>query len=288
MQVMSLLRTRVRWRIEFLANARCVPLSTAEKLAHVTALSRRRSMHRLLLKRIRRAPDGERFFEIAGDKLFFRSPYPIVNEEEMLRGAMLVIEEVYVRAPEFFFGNVRAGQGDTVIDLGGHIGTSALLFSRLVGPSGRVFSFEPVLHAALERNMRENGATNVRVLPVGAGNGEGETAFFLSDRGVDSRIAGNSGMSDGVEVSLPVTTLDRFVAEERLDRVDFIKMDIEGAEEAAIRGAQATIARFRPKWSIASYHTDPSGERQHPKLVRLLTSLGYHVRELGAYRIYAW
>jgi len=84
-----------------------------------------------------------------------------------------------------------------------------------------------------------------------------------------------------------MTTVDRFVEERGLAQVDFIKCDIEGAEELAIRGAEKTIERFRPKWTISSYHTDPSGDAQHPKLVSLLTELGYTVRTVGGHHIYA-
>jgi hypothetical protein len=60
----------------------------------------------------------------------------------------------------------------------------------------------------------------------------------------------------GEETIVPLTTIDRIVSELELSRVDFIKMDIEGAESNAIRGAAETLERFRPRMAIASYHND--------------------------------
>jgi hypothetical protein len=63
-----------------------------------------------------------------------------------------------------------------------------------------------------------------------------------------------------------LTTIDKLVAELRLPRVDFIKMDIEGAEPKAIVGAKETIARFRPRMALCIYHVK-GDETMVPKLV---------------------
>jgi hypothetical protein len=74
---------------------------------------------------------------------------------------------------------------------------------------------------------------------------------------------------------VPLTTIDNLVAELALERVDFIKMDIEGAELNAIRGAAQTIRRFRPRLAIAVYHAV-----EHPELIPKL------VREINrSYRV---
>jgi hypothetical protein len=66
---------------------------------------------------------------------------------------------------------------------------------------------------------------------------------------------------------VPLTTIDKLVAELKLDRVDFIKMDIEGAEVEAVRGGRATIARFRPRMALSVYH-EPDDPVEVPKAVR--------------------
>ena len=67
---------------------------------------------------------------------------------------------------------------------------------------------------------------------------------------------------------IPVTTIDRLVAELRLERVDFIKMHVEGAEHQAIAGAQVAISKFRPRLAISAHH-QPDDAKRIPELVRL-------------------
>lgn len=311
---MSLITTqarRLRWRVRFLADpggvageepllrARDFPLrdvmladaralSLRERLAFISPFGRRRRIEEfLLLERLRRAPDGHEYFDLGEQRIFFRPDHAVKSDSEMLDGILLILREAYLLPCEFFSPEVRIAPGDTVLDLGGNVGTSALLFSRLTGPEGRVFSFEPVFHGVLRRNLRENGAGNVRVIPLGVSDRAGAVEFAITDRGVDARMASPT-FGGGTRMRIEMVTLDGFVEREGLERVDFVKMDIEGAEELALRGAERTIERFRPRWSIASYHTDPAGEKQHPKLVRHLAELGYRVREAGKRHIYAW
>ncbi len=74
---------------------------------------------------------------------------------------------------------------------------------------------------------------------------------------------------------IPLTTIDKLVAELKLDRVDFIKMDIEGAEPKAITGARETIAKYHPRMALCTYHA-PDHPQKVPELVRAAWS-GYTV-----------
>ena len=239
----------------------------------------------LLLRRRRKASDGAAYFDICGRKLFYRSTGR--NEHPAtVDGVLTILTEAYLRPPEFFCPEVFIRPGDVVLDVGGNIGTSALLFSDITGPTGRIHSFEPLFHPLLRRTLEANDIENVRVVPKGVSDAGGRKVFWLTPKGIDSRLARHS--SAGRPVEADVLTLDDYIDQEGLSRVDFIKMDIEGAEEPAVAGALRLIERFRPKWSIASYHTDRDGENQHPKLVRMLRQLGYRVREVEQRHIYAW
>ena len=66
---------------------------------------------------------------------------------------------------------------------------------------------------------------------------------------------------------LPLTTIDKLVSELNLERVDFIKMDIEGAEPKALAGGRATLAKFHPRLSVSAYH-EPDHPELIPKVVR--------------------
>lgn len=245
--------------------------------------------HDLLMTRLRRARDGADYFDMNGTRVYFRpSTHSVRNEQALYRGALQILREAFVDESSFFCPEVRIRPGDVVLDVGGNLGTSAMLFSRLAGERGRVVSFEPVYVDLLERNVRENGLRNVTVVPLAVGDHCGEVEFAVTDEGIDSRIdpAGRGGLRR----TLPLVTIDEYCRREGVDRVDFIKMDIEGAEEAALRGAERTLRTLRPRLSIASYHRDGGfgGDPQHPKLVRLLTDWGYNIREVRQSHIFGW
>jgi FkbM family methyltransferase len=116
-----------------------------------------------------------------------------------------------------------------------------------------VISFEPVKsnYQDLVHNIRQNGLEHI-VLPVnkGCGSASGSIriatapqgspwAFFSPERGVED---------------IYVTTVDEFVAGEGLERVDFIKLDVEGVEREVIMGAKKTIVGFSPKMAVSLYH----------------------------------
>jgi FkbM family methyltransferase len=142
---------------------------------------------------------------------------------------------------------VRAG--DIVLDAGGHLGESTL--RALEQGAARVVTFEPNPDnaRALRRNLAMPIADGrVIVIEQGVYDRVGSLTF---DQGVDS-ASGEFG--EGSHDALPITTIDRAVADLGLARVDFIKMDIEGSEVPALRGAVETLRRFKPRLAVGTYH----------------------------------
>jgi FkbM family methyltransferase len=228
---------------------------------------------------------------VAIDGFSFAIPAPDEPDEQRfwrIESFSQVIAETFV-FPVLFGGAVQLRPGDVALDLGGNIGSTAALFSRIVGPAGKVYAFEPGVDDILRRHVEANGLANVEVLPQAVGDAPGDVTLNVGmlGLGMDSSIAYKKDWHTTGKV-VPMDTLDHFAEARGLERVDYVKMDIEGAEEPALRGALALIKRFRPKWSISSYHNDFSGERQHPKLVALLKSVGYTVDEIPYYHIYAY
>jgi FkbM family methyltransferase len=141
--------------------------------------------------------------------------------------------------------------GDCVIDAGGCFGDTALGFADAVGTGGRVYVFDPLpRHCRIMREqlaMNPNLAPRIEILPYG-----------LSDRAnAIAPLAGDGVIDPGarvVEDAMPITTIDETVTRTDVPRVDFIKMDIEGSELAALRGAESTLLRWRPKLAISLYH----------------------------------
>ena len=144
-------------------------------------------------------------------------------------------------------GICMPGPGDVVLDVGAFLGDSAVAFSRLVGDAGRVYSIEALRDQfeALKSNLTRFGCANVTPCFNAAWN-----------RNEELHIAANRGSSSigGGDNPVPGVRLDDFVAERGIERVDFIKMDIEGAEQEAIEGGAETIRRFRPKLALSAYH----------------------------------
>lgn len=149
-----------------------------------------------------------------------------------------------------------AKEGDVVIDAGGCFGDTALYFSHLVKSEGKVFVYEfiPSNLKVLQRNFDRNPELSSRVVikPKPVWSESGLTVGYI-DKGAGSRVS--FGKLENQSGSAETLTIDDMVKEHNLDKVDFIKMDIEGAEPEALKGAVETIKKFRPTMSIALYHS---------------------------------
>jgi FkbM family methyltransferase len=158
--------------------------------------------------------------------------------------------------------------GDVVLDCGAHVG----LFAKGAIASGAnvVVAVEPEPEnvVCLKRNFAEEiRSGRVIVYPKGVWNKK-ETLLFEIPPSFSAagRVVLN-GQHEAQVQQIPVTTIDCLVAELGLQRVDFIKLHVEGAEQQAIKGARETIAKFHPRLAIASNHRDDDAE-QIPELVR--------------------
>jgi FkbM family methyltransferase len=170
---------------------------------------------------------------------------------------------------------VHASPGDVVLDLGAYDGRISRMFAWHVGLGGTVLALEPSPSnlELLRRGARRHPFRNIRVVAKGAWS-EATRLRFAEGQQSSSRLS----KTGGIEVEL--TSVDAIVAEQRLARVDLIKMDVEGAEGQAILGAAATIRRFRPKLMISLYHR-PNDLFELPALLRPMLEnydlfLGHH------------
>lgn len=154
-------------------------------------------------------------------------------------------------------------EGDVVIDAGACWGDTALWFANRVGSRGRVVSLEfmPDNLAIFRENLGHNPDVAGRISIVEHALW-GESGATVSTTGagpggrLDSSIATDASMPAPRDRATATTiTLDDLVERERLDRVDFIKMDIEGAELASLRAGERTLRRFRPRLAICIYHS---------------------------------
>jgi FkbM family methyltransferase len=141
--------------------------------------------------------------------------------------------------------------GDRVIDAGACYADTALGFAARVGHSGRIVSFEidPANAAVAKRNLTHNPSLAQHIDFRECALADAETPLYLRGSGPGAQVTSEPGAQP-----LTVTTIDRLIESGDLDRVDFIKMDIEGAELTALMGAEESLRRFRPRLAISLYH----------------------------------
>lgn len=191
-------------------------------------------------------------------------------------------------AAELAFLNRFLRQGMTVLDVGAHHGFYTLLASKSVGDTGKVFSFEPSPRErkALHLHLKVNRCKNVAIQGMALGDQNTDTDLYV----VEDRAAGCNSLrppdvaAKTFPVSVPVVRLDDWLAEHKIDRVDFIKLDVEGAELTILKGAQRLL-EHRPRpvilAEVQDVRTLPWGYRARD-IVTTLERLGYQWFELSA------
>lgn len=166
---------------------------------------------------------------------------------------------------------VRAG--DTCIDIGANLGYYARTISRLAGPAGSLYAVEPVapIRKVLCRNLRH--CTNVEILPYALGTEDrdivmgNDSARENGYLGTGQNFVNESGRKTDVEFTARMRRGSELFA--ALQRLDFIKCDIEGYEVTVMYEMKTLLERFRPTVLIET------GGANRPEIIRLFTSLGY-------------
>lgn len=164
--------------------------------------------------------------------------------------------------------------GSTVIDVGANMGFMALIFSRLVGDTGRVVSLEPSKKTfkKLRRNIQENGLKNIICQNLGCASSSMDAELY--------KVSGSSGHSSLKSMHgdtatsnseiVTVDTLDRIV--EPYKKIDFLKIDTEGFESEVLLGAQKTLEKKRP---IIYIELSAQYNKSSEKSIEILRSADY-------------
>ena len=177
-------------------------------------------------------------------------------------------------------------RGGVALDIGANIGAHTLQLAQFVGPGGRVLAVEPTDYAMgkLRRNLQLNPGLAARV--------EARQCFLTADRTAsapaeipsswpvtaaheDPRLEAMGEMK--AATAALAMTADDLCTQAGLDRLDFVKIDVDGNEHTVLQGFRASLERFRPDILIelAPYHYDRDNEGHFDELVRYLASLEY-------------
>ena len=182
--------------------------------------------------------------------------------------------------------------GDCVVDAGANIGYVTALLASWVGPSGTVHSIEPVPETCdlLRRAVRSLGLRQVTVHHCAVSDRDGVGQMEVpeypggGENFYESHLTTDAG-ARGRQVEVPMRRLDSLLGGD-VERVSFVKMDVEGHERVAMDGARQVLARARPAWliEVAGDLDDPGGSAG--QLHALLAGQGYsaYVWEAGALR----
>jgi FkbM family methyltransferase len=172
-------------------------------------------------------------------------------------------------------------RGQTVLEVGGHIGYVALYLGSLVGPAGQVWVFEPGPNNLPYTRRNLGGQRHIHLVEKGAGSDAGRAAFFVEDltgqnnsfvRDFDQLELNRRQAGVGVsvrQIEVEVTTLDLFSAERSLEPA-FIKIDVEGFEFQVLRGAAQVLQRHKPALMVEI-------QADHVAIAEFARSLGYTV-----------
>jgi FkbM family methyltransferase len=149
-------------------------------------------------------------------------------------------------------GSLRPGM--TFLDVGANFGYFTLLAASRVGPTGRVLAVEPSPYAAkrLAENVRANSLSAVQVFPMGLSSESGALDLYLPPASFHSPTM--SASSGGEPVSVPVRRLDDCLDEWGVERVDLMKMDVEGHEPFVVRGAGDSLSSGRIRSVLVEFN----------------------------------
>ena len=180
---------------------------------------------------------------------------------------------------------IQVKKGDVVLDLGGCYGDTALYFANKAGAEGKVFTFEFIPNNVhiLRKNLSLNPELEKRITvvehPV---SDQSDIKVYYQDFGPASHIS--TEPFDAQTGETTTLSIDDFVERYQVQKVDFIKMDIEGSEPRALKGAEKTIRKFQPVLAVAIYHSmDDFGD-----IPAWIASLGLpYEYYLGHYTIHA-
>ena len=181
--------------------------------------------------------------------------------------------------------------GMVVMDVGANIGEITMAAAQRVGSNGHVYSFEPMRTAydCLTEHLKVNELRQVTPIAKGLSNKTGVATIFRAEStykdgsrhdGLGTLFPTSSRSETAGNIKL--TTMDEFCAETAVTRIDLVKIDVEGAELAVIRGGLKSIDRFKP-YLIVELQTETAEDAGYKPadIIALLKTVGYRFFIIG-------
>lgn len=177
----------------------------------------------------------------------------------------------------------RLAAGDVCFDVGGNVGAISIALAEAVGPTGKVHTFEPnpTNFARLSANFELNPELKSRVVLNNVGIGDQPGTLYWSE---DPGNPGNGMLGESGDIESKVITLDSYSEANAIQKLDFMKVDVEGMELQVFQGAEQTLKRFKPTIYFETLSRFSSGAEadNFDRIEAYLVSLGYTTNKLHA------
>ena len=185
----------------------------------------------------------------------------------------------------------RPKQGDIVVDVGAHIGRYTIIASKRVGANGKVIAIEahPGNYEMLNRNIKLNGLTNVTTLNYAVYSKESKIKLFLPDEKSNHTIY-NTLISSKTKdeekfVEVNANTLDNLIEQHRISHaeVNWIKIDVEGAELEVLKGAHAILSNSKNTTLLIEVHNIEEGKNLYKPIMDLMEKYNFKIEYENTY-----
>lgn len=186
-----------------------------------------------------------------------------------------------------------AKPGDVVFDIGANVGAHTLRLARSVGPAGKVFAFEPADFAfeKLQRNLALNPELQARtsthqLFLAAAPAGQAQSEIYASwPLATDSSVHPKHRGRLVTAANASTDTLDHFAADAKIDRLNLMKLDVDGQELPVLQGGLTTLAKFRPILVMEmSPYVHAEQHSSFAALVELLRDAGYSIQDAATWK----
>lgn len=172
--------------------------------------------------------------------------------------------------------------GDFCLDIGANLGFYSVKFGKWVLPGGKVAAFEanPVMAKRVAENLALNNFSHASVIQKAVHSQSGNVTFFIHPSPGKSSIDPQHVPHPVEQITVQAITIDEFIVRENWERLDVIKLDIEGADCYALLGAQNSLGRFRPFMVFEYWYNTPSTISD--TVFSMLSSLNYNLQTLSS------
>ena len=168
------------------------------------------------------------------------------------------------------------------MDIGANCGMFTIYLAKMLGDNGKVISIEPERRniTLLKKNVELNKLKNVSIIEKGVYSKKGKMTFYLDDFGT----GGHSLLKEDVKKKeiIRIDTIDNIIKSLNIKKINIIKMDVEGVEIDALKGAEKTIKKSRPKIIFEAVK-----EEEKKKIENFLSQYNYKVRKIGEWNYVA-